>query len=64
LGACLDIADQARIRPEHNLRTPDAIQGATAILSGATALISNDPAFPRLDELDVLIFDELLKSAK
>jgi predicted nucleic acid-binding protein len=63
--ATLDIVDHAaRIRAENNLKTPDAIQGATAVLSGATGLISNDPAFGRVEALDVLIFDEVLKSAK
>jgi predicted nucleic acid-binding protein len=59
--ATLDIADQAaRFRAEQNLKTPDAIQAATAVLSNATGLVSNDPAFARVKELDVLIFDTLL----
>lgn len=63
--ATLDIADQAaRFRAEHNLKTPDAIQGATAVFSSATGLVSNDPAFLRIKELDVLVFDALLDSVK
>jgi len=57
----LDIADEAaRLRAEHNLKTPDAIQAATALLSQATGLVSNDPAFLRVKQLEVLILDNLL----
>src|SRR5262249_54967015 len=38
-------ASAARVRAEHGLRTPDAIQAATAIRSGATGFITNDAAF-------------------
>jgi len=58
----LRIADRAaQIRAEHNLRTPDAIQAATAAVSGATALITNDPIFRRIEFLNVLILDEMLQ---
>jgi predicted nucleic acid-binding protein len=57
----LRIADRAaQMRAEHNLRTPDAIQAATAAVSGATALITNDPIFRRIEFLNVLILDEML----
>jgi predicted nucleic acid-binding protein len=51
----------AQIRAEHNLRTPDAIQVATAAVSGATALISNDAIFRRIELLDILLLDEMLQ---
>ena len=58
----LKIADRAaQIRAAHKLRTPDAIQAATAIASGATGLISNDAVFARVDSLEVLILDEMLQ---
>jgi len=64
IAATLDIADHAaRLRAEHNLKTPDAIQAATALASGATGLVSNDPAFSRVKQVEVLIFDDLLKGA-
>ncbi len=50
----------AQLRAELNLATPDAIQAATAVLGGAGAFISNDAAFRRWKDLDVLILDELL----
>jgi len=57
----LPVADAAaRLRAEFNLKTPDAIQAASAMSSQATGFISNDPAFKRLETLDVLILDDLL----
>jgi predicted nucleic acid-binding protein len=56
----LEIADlAARFRAKHRLRTPDAIQAATAVRSGVRAFITNDSAFRRVDGLEVLLFDEL-----
>jgi predicted nucleic acid-binding protein len=57
----LPVADAAgRLRAEFNLKIPDAIQAASALAIGATGFISNDPAFRRLGNLDVLILDDLL----
>lgn len=57
----LQIADiGARFRAEFNLRTPDAIQAATAIADNATGFISNDTAFKRIVGLDVMVLDDLL----
>jgi predicted nucleic acid-binding protein len=50
----------ARFRASHRLRTPDAIQAATAIHAKATGLISNDTAFRRVTEVQVLLLDDLL----
>lgn len=41
------------VRAQHGLRTPDAIHAATAIESGCTLLLSNDPSFERLPDLRV-----------
>ena len=58
----LEIADLgARLRAEHNLRTPDALEAATALVGGATGFISNDPVFQRLGNLEVAILDDFLK---
>lgn len=65
VATSLDIADQAaKLKAEHNLKTPDAIQAATAVLSQATGLISNDPAFLRVKQLEVLILDNVLNVPK
>ncbi|HME36354.1 MAG TPA: type II toxin-antitoxin system VapC family toxin [Candidatus Sulfotelmatobacter sp.] len=55
----LDIAARAaEIRARHRLRTPDALQAATAVHAHATALVTNDPVFRRVSQLEVLILDE------
>lgn len=50
----------ARIRATHRLRTPDALQAATAIEARATTMLSNDPVFKRLPDFDALILDDYL----
>lgn len=57
----LDIAARAaEIRALHRLRTPDALQAATAVHANATAFLTNDPAFQRITKLKTLILDEFL----
>ena len=58
----LEIADLgARFRAEHGLRTPDAIQAATAVTRHATGFVSNDSVFRRVGDLEALVLDDLLK---
>ncbi len=57
----LEIAElAARIRTLHRMRTPDALQAATAAHSQATGLITNDAAFKRVDGFQTLVLDELM----
>ena len=57
----LEITDlAARLRAEYNLKTPDALQAATALACQATGFISNDTGFKRVGGLEVLILDEML----
>ena len=57
----LNIADlAARLRAKYRFRTPDSIQAASAILSGAAGFICNDGAFKKIDEIDVLVLEECL----
>ena len=57
----LPISDSAaRIRATHRLRTPDALQAATAIHAGATGLVTNDPAFKRVEKFETMVLDQLL----
>ncbi|MGH7772164.1 MAG: type II toxin-antitoxin system VapC family toxin [Candidatus Binatia bacterium] len=58
----LEVADLGtKLRAEHNLRTPDALQAATAIACSATAFISNDPVFQRLGSLEIAILDDFVR---
>jgi predicted nucleic acid-binding protein len=57
----LDVAAvAARLRADYRLKTPDAIQAATAVYAKASAFMTNDPVFQRVRELDVLLLGELL----
>lgn len=50
----------SRIRAAYNLRTPDAIQIATAIEQGASFFITNDPIFKRVPGISIIVLDMLL----
>jgi predicted nucleic acid-binding protein len=50
--------EAAGLRARHNLRTPDAIQLATAIRSGASWYLTND-ALGKLPEISVLVLKQL-----
>lgn len=50
----------AKLRADHNLKTPDAIHAASALSSGAACIICNDPVFSRVKDIDCLILDECL----
>jgi predicted nucleic acid-binding protein len=61
----LAIADRAaRLRTEHNIRTPDALQAATALERGATGFVTNDPAFKRVEGIEVVVLDELAANGR
>ncbi|QLE39396.1 type II toxin-antitoxin system VapC family toxin [Nostoc sp. C052] len=56
-----DIAENAaQLRANYNLRTPDAIQMATAIHGGASFFLTNDARLPSLPALSVLVLDTLI----
>jgi predicted nucleic acid-binding protein len=56
----LAIADAAaQIRADHRLRTPNALQIATGIRSGATAFLTNDLDLSRVTRIEVGILDRL-----
>jgi predicted nucleic acid-binding protein len=57
----LEVASRAaEIRAQHGLRTPDALQAATAMHANAGALVTNDPVFRRIPQLETLILDGLV----
>jgi len=49
----------AEIRAHYNFKTPDAIQIATAIISGADYIVTNDKAWKEITEIPVLILKDL-----
>jgi predicted nucleic acid-binding protein len=54
----LETADlAARMRAMYRLRTPDALQAATALRAQATGFITNDPTFARIGEFETAILD-------
>ena len=56
-----DIAENAaKLRADYNLRTPDAIQMATAIYGGASFFLTNDMRLPSLPGLTVLVLNQLI----
>jgi predicted nucleic acid-binding protein len=52
--------EAARLRANYSLRTPDAIQLATAVRSGASSFLTNDSKLPSLTSLNVLILNRLI----
>lgn len=56
--ATLDQA--ARLRASTNLKTPDAIHAATALLEGCSLFLTNDPAFRRVPGLGVVVLSDLV----
>jgi len=53
--------EAARLRADHGLRTPDAIHGATAIVTQATGILTNDKWLKALthEGLSAWLFDTL-----
>jgi predicted nucleic acid-binding protein len=61
IAPTLEIADlAARFRALHRLRTPDALQAATAAHARVTGLIANDAVFARVPAFETLVLDRLL----
>jgi predicted nucleic acid-binding protein len=55
-----EIAELAAVlRSEHRIHTPDAIQMATGVLSGATYFLTNDARLPSLPGMKVVMLDEI-----
>lgn len=54
------LREAAEIRAAGNLKTPDAIHAATATRANCQYLLTNDPAFKRVENLNVVILSDLL----
>jgi predicted nucleic acid-binding protein len=53
------LLDAAGLRAHHRLRTPDAIQLATAFSSGASLAITNDEAWAHIAGIETLLLSDL-----
>jgi predicted nucleic acid-binding protein len=53
--------DAARLRARHGMRTPDAIQMATALSAGASSFLTNDSRFPSLASLKMIVLMNLTR---
>ena len=55
-----EIAERAAdLRAHYSLRTPDAIQVATALVSGCDAFLTNDNDLARVSEINVIVVSSL-----
>ena len=52
----------AQLRASRNLRTPDAIQMATAIHGGATFFFTNDLRLPIIPNLEIIVLDAIAQN--
>ena len=60
ISITIAIADQAaKLHAAYTLKTPDALQVATAMDTGCDAFLTNDKALRRVTDLSILILDEL-----
>jgi predicted nucleic acid-binding protein len=51
--------EAAELRARHNLKTPDALHVASALVAGCDAFLTNDSGIKRVTEITVLTLDEL-----
>ena len=55
-----DIAERAAfLRARYNLKTPDAIQVATALVSGSRAFLTNDENITAIEGIEIRLLDRL-----
>jgi predicted nucleic acid-binding protein len=57
----LEAADlAAKLRAQYRMRTPDALQAATAIRENATGFITNDPGLVRIGGFETAVLDRFV----
>jgi predicted nucleic acid-binding protein len=55
------LLEAAGLRARHRLRTPDAIQIATGLRTGATLAVTNDDAWRKLPIVETVILSDLVE---
>ncbi|MGH2493350.1 MAG: type II toxin-antitoxin system VapC family toxin [Ktedonobacteraceae bacterium] len=55
------LEESARLRATLGLKTPDAIHAATAVLDDCALFLTNDPAFRRVPDLNVVVLSEVVE---
>ncbi len=56
-----DIAERAAfLRAHYNLKTPDALQLATALISGCVIFLTNDESLPTVEGMKPVVLDQLV----
>jgi len=50
----------AQLRADHHLRTPDALDAATAARALVSGMITNDAVFERIPAFETLVLDRIL----
>ena len=53
-------AKAAWLRAQYQLKTPDAIQLATALVSGSHVFLTNDEGLPKLEEIQIWVLKKFL----
>jgi hypothetical protein len=48
------------LRADHHLRTPDALEAATAARALVSGMITNDAVFERIPAFETLVLDRIL----
>ena len=49
------------LRAAYGIHTPDALQISAAIEAGATLFVTNDRRLTRVEEIEILLFDDCLQ---
>lgn len=50
----------ADLRARYNIKTPDAIQIATAVIYGANVFLTNDPALKKVLDIKTVVLDDMV----
>jgi predicted nucleic acid-binding protein len=53
----------ASLRAKYNIRTPDSIQFATAIMTQADTFLTNDISLKKISEIETIILNEEIKKS-